>query len=151
MTACGYQSFEQMATQTYECGNSFCSQLGYVQWAIQLAPKAAQSQLDALNARLGLNLTLDDAAYLNGGNLNFTVPVGFIVPSNCSGSGDGRCTGDLDGIHFVDGYQYVHLDTANPWTSPGGFFAHTGVDVLLGNVGYLIIPRGCVTASNQPC
>jgi RHS repeat-associated protein len=143
---CGYLSQEQQYTMGHECGNSFCDGQGFLKWAIQNDPKAAQSQVDAINKLLGTDYTVGDAAFLLGRNLDFPVDPSdwsaFVGPDAVCGS-SGRCSGDLEGVHFVEanGEYYVHLDTADPFGSVGGFFQHAWTDVIGGNVAYYIIPR----------
>ncbi len=52
----------------------------------------------------------------------------------------GRCSDN--GIHFESEGNYVHLDTANPFTTLGSFFRHLLVDLIYGNTGtYIILPN----------
>jgi hypothetical protein len=76
-----------------------------------------------------------EGGYLKGGNFNFQE----LNPSldTCGNSGD-RCS---NGLHFSQGGTYVHLDTANPFTFPGGSLAHLFVDYLGGHLIWYVIPR----------
>ena len=137
-TACGYQTPEQMGTMNYECGTSFCSARDFVKWAIQQSAAtsaAAQSQLDALNAKLGTNYTLADIGFIQGGNVNVLAPLG-LIPDGC----ESNCRLGLLHFKLVEDQYYVHIDTANP-SSFLGVLTHFSVDMFLGNIWYVVIPR----------
>lgn len=72
---------------------------------------------------------------VEGGNFNFAF--NNAVKSNLGNScrDGGRC----GAIHVKNGF--IHLDTANPYSSIGGLFSHFFVDVVGGNVIWSVIPR----------
>ena len=68
----------------------------------------------------------------NEGSYNFAA-WGLACPNN------GRCD---DGFDFSHGNgDSFHLDTADPYNGVGNALAHFGVDLILGNVVYWVLPR----------
>jgi hypothetical protein len=122
----------------------------YFQSAAYKAAIEAQKQAlaKAIAANSGGTISYQDAydslttagGYLKGGNYNFVSQYYDAGDLSC-GADASRCSG----IHFsgqdANGNFYVHLDTANPFTGPGGLLEHGFVDVFLGNVAYYVIPR----------
>jgi hypothetical protein len=86
-----------------------------------------------------------NAIDIQGGNVNFPVwgtaqsgglfdffSWGAACPNN------GRCD---DGLDFSHKNGMFHLDTADPYNGVGNALAHFGVDIILGNVVYWVLPR----------
>ncbi len=150
--ACGYLSLEQMSGGINEINGMLLTNAQFNQYILQNFADSIESQKDEAATKLAelMGISYTDAyalldtgdGFLKGGNWNFQIDpdsynqlVGTPQdPGLCPG---GRCP---DGLHFT-GDTYVHLDTANPFGSVGGFVEHTLVDVLGGNTVWWVIPR----------
>lgn len=81
-------------------------------------------------------------AKLAGGNFDFSNLDEDGDPIFDFGCDQERC--DLGGIGTLDfshDDNTVHLDTADPFNFPWGTLEHFGVDFILGNLWYYVIPR----------
>jgi RHS repeat-associated protein len=123
--------------------------------------------LDAINAQLAAVISALEArntdpgqitAFINyvsehfseidieGGNVNFfslgTDSVGQSFNFTAFGCSNERCDeGALGTLDFSHNNGMFHLDTADPYSGVWGALAHFGVDLILGNTAYWVLPR----------
>ena len=144
---CAYISLDTLNVGLYEAGGTFMTGDQYKQWTLDNFAAAIEAQKQATARKLAeeLGISYDEAyemlgdpedGFVKGGNFNFQIDSGLYdkMVQMCGGD---RCD---DGLHFIDG-GFVHLDTAYPFGSPGGFLAHTFVDIIAGNLFFTLIPR----------
>jgi RHS repeat-associated protein len=146
-SVCGYMSNQYAGTHANEVNGQLLTNGQYNAYILSTYGSQIDAQRQALASAIAANSggtisyqqaydSLDpNGGHLNGGNYNFTETI--YGPGNLiCGADASRC----NGVHFPDA-GVVHLDTSNPWNGVGSFFEHAGVDVILGNVFYTVIPR----------
>jgi RHS repeat-associated protein len=83
---------------------------------------------------------------IEGGNANFssygTTSNGQSFDFGNFGCPEERCDqGALGTLDFSHNNAMFHLDTADPYSGVWGALAHFGVDLILGNTAYWVLPR----------
>jgi hypothetical protein len=144
----GYFRPADIGQGVYDVDGKFYGESGYQGYVKQKYADQIESQraalLNEIATREGIQVHCSDGVttcadklivatedgYVQGGNFNFPTT----LPSDYCPSG--RCD---DGIHVHDGY--VHLDSANPHDVPWGSLVHFGIDIIVGNLFTLVIPR----------
>ncbi len=134
------------AYHTYQLSNfldAINSQLAAVIDALE-AKGASSEQIKAFENYVSTKFA---SLYIEGGNVHFPSfdPEGsYSFNSFKLGCPNARCDlgalGTLDFSH-PNPTPTFHLDTADPYTDVFGALVHFGVDVILGNVAYTVIPR----------
>jgi RHS repeat-associated protein len=146
--ATGYLTFNQINQGLNEVNGTFLTNVQYTAYILSQFSGDIDAQQRALAAAIVANsggkITYETAysdlgrqrqkGYLQGGN--FTFPTSFTPADISCGAKEDRC----NGIHFPQA-GFVHLDTSNPFSGPWALLKHAGVDILLGNVAYTVIPR----------
>jgi len=142
----GYVRFSDLTQGLYDADGKFFTSAQYNEYILANYGNVIEAQRQALAQKIADNsggkITYQDAydslvkegGHLQGGNYNFRETV--YGPGDLTCSGGNRC----NGIHFPSS-DFVHLDTANPFSGPGGFLTHGFVDLFLGNFAYTVIPR----------
>jgi RHS repeat-associated protein len=153
--ASGYLSVYDWTQGVNDVNGAFMSNTAYQAYLRGNFLDAINAQLNAVIAALEAKGVKEGAItnfvnYLNnnftqifveGGNANFPATGkgfnfgGFNCPNGRCGLGS---NGTLDFSHPGGSF---HLDTANPYNFPGGTLLHLGVDLILGNTAYYVIPR----------
>jgi hypothetical protein len=134
--AFGYQ---QLTPWTYgglteqQLREAYWNQLGATVGALS----AANANPNAIGSFIQAN-PFSTSGQLAGGNFDFQ-GASLFSSLECP---DATCDlGAIGTLDFSHGDGTFHLDTADPYSFPGGTLLHFGVDVVLGNLWYAVIPR----------
>jgi hypothetical protein len=107
--------------------------------ATVVALQAAGASWEDIQALILDNQFDPDIAQLQGGNFDFEASDSLLASLSCPME---RCDeGSIGTIDYSHDDGTLHLDTADPFNFPGGTFLLLGVDFILGNFFYFVIPR----------